>query len=136
MNEEQIQKTKVNIDSEKLVKEYCLLGIKNFEEENYKEAISWYSKAIDLNPNAIDVDSIYAQDENEKLSIIYWRGMSYLDLEMYQEAINDFTKAIEINPKCSNPYYSRYEAHNGMGNFKKGQKDYDIFLKLCDGGKM
>ncbi|HEX7412666.1 MAG TPA: tetratricopeptide repeat protein [Bacteroidia bacterium] len=50
----------------------------------YKEAISYYTKAIESNPN---VATIYSK-----------RGTAYLNLYEYKNAINDFQMAVNLNP--------------------------------------
>lgn len=56
-----------------------------------KQAIVYYTKAIEINP-------LFAEAYSE-------RGNAYGNLKQYQEAIADFTKAIEINPKFWEAYY-------------------------------
>ena len=62
------------------------------ELKQYKEAITAYKKAVDINPKK---DSAY-----------YNMGIAYGELKKYKEAITAFKKALEINKKKDTAYYN------------------------------
>ena len=80
---------------------YEKLGLSEYEKGNYKQAIEYYSKAIEYNPNDA---SLYNN-----------RGLAYYNLEQYDKAIADYTKAIEIKSDFADAYYNR-----GLAYFRKG----------------
>ena len=77
-------------------------GLKKYDLEDYKGAISNFSKSIELNPD----DASY-----------FYRGRSKANLKKYKGSILDFTKAIKLNP--DEPYYFFYR-----GVSKYFLKDY------------
>ncbi len=80
---------------------YEKLGLSEYKKGNYKQAIKYFSKAIEYNPNDA---SLYNN-----------RGLAYYNLEQYNKAIADYTKAIEIKPNFADAYYNR-----GLAYLKKG----------------
>ncbi|GAF91447.1 unnamed protein product, partial [marine sediment metagenome] len=75
----------------------------------YTQAISDYTRAIELNPK-------YALAYNN-------RGLAYGNLGQYSKAISDFTRAIELNPKYAKAYNSRGIAYASLGKFEEAKKD-------------
>ncbi|WP_297247149.1 tetratricopeptide repeat protein [uncultured Brachyspira sp.] len=67
-------------------------------EGKYEEAIVYYNKAIELDPNYTDAYN--------------GRGKAKNDLGKYEDSIKDFNKVIELTPNYTNAYYDR-------GNAKK-----------------
>ncbi|MBM4167499.1 MAG: tetratricopeptide repeat protein, partial [Ignavibacteria bacterium] len=60
-------------------------GYDAYEQKNYEKAVTYYSAAIELNPQ-------YA-------SAYLGRGVAYENLQQYTRAIEDYTTAIELNPQ-------------------------------------
>ena len=83
------------------VVKYEKLGLSEYKKGNHKQAIKYFSKAIEYNPNDA---SLYNN-----------RGLAYYNLEQYNKAIADYTKAIEIKPNFADAYYNR-----GLAYLKKG----------------
>ena len=73
----------------------------------YDQAISYYDKALDINPG-------YAEAFRK-------RGSAYSRKGQYDQAISDYSKAIEINPADEVAYYSRGQTYS-----LKRQYDQDI----------
>ena len=121
--------------------EYYNRGDAYLDKGNFDEAISCYTKAIELNPN--DANGYYnrgtiycnknnpkrnldqaifdftkAIELNPKLSTAYCnRGLAYYEKENFDQAILDSTKAIELNPRDD-------QAYNTMSGAYWGKKDY------------
>ena len=68
-------------------------GVTYVHKRQYDEAISDYTKAIEINP---------------RFAMAYrTRGTAYFRKRQYDEAISDYTKAIEINPRYVDAYDNR-----------------------------
>ena len=72
---------------------YFDYGITKTQKEEYRAAISDYSKAIKINPEYADA--------------YFYRGCAKHKLGDFRGAISDFTKAIQINPNYVDAYYYR-----------------------------
>jgi tetratricopeptide (TPR) repeat protein len=88
--------------------EYVTRGKINYRQGNYAQAISDFTKAIEINPS---YDRIYA-----------FRGRAYLDQGNYIQAISDCTKAIEICPN-GGTYYDRGYAYFKIKEYDKAWED-------------
>ncbi|MCX5697998.1 MAG: tetratricopeptide repeat protein, partial [Candidatus Omnitrophica bacterium] len=86
------------------VEEYFNRGLAHGNQGNFPQAISDFTKAIEINPN--DAEAYYN------------RGLVYGTQGNFPQAISDFTKAIEINPNDAEAYYNR-----GLAYYEK--KEYD-----------
>jgi len=86
---------------------YLRRGIFNFNKGQYDEAISDFTRTLEINP---------------KLGNVYYnRGTAYWAKGEYDNAISDFNKALGINPRDPDAYMSR-----GGVYIKKGQPDQAI----------
>ena len=90
--------------------EYLRSGNDDFRQGNLDQAISDYTKAIDINPNLAK-----AYDN---------RGVAYAQEGSYPRAIADFTMAIANNPKDAAGYNNRGHAYAGQGNLTQAIADY------------
>ena len=86
---------------------YISMGIDNVVKGQYKQALSDFNKALEINPN-------YA-------GAYYNRGLVNVILEQKEQAISDFSKAIEINPNDAEAYYNRGNVFGDMGNLDKAR---------------
>jgi Flp pilus assembly protein TadD len=82
-------------------------GWEQAEKGNYDEAIRYFTKALNFNPNHAEA--------------YYSRGTAHFHKGQYDQAISDFDKALEINPNDAKAYYNR-----GIACCKKGQYDQAI----------
>ena len=95
---------------------YNKRGDEKYVAEDYKGAISDYTKAIKINPQ-------YEDAYNN-------RGNVKLDINNYKGAISDYTKAIEINPQYGEAYNNRGLAKRKIGDDKGGCDDYKKAIAL------
>lgn len=86
-----------------------------FKEQKYHEAIEYYTKAIDLDPqNAI----FYGN-----------RSFAYLKTESFGVALTDASKAVELQKSYTKAYYRRATAYMALGKFKLALRDYEAVYK-------
>ena len=95
---------------------YFELGNQKLDLQDYKGAISDFTKAIGINPK--DGDSYYN------------RGFAKENLEDYEGAISDYTKAIKINPEDGDIYYNRGIAKVNLEDFEGAISDYTKAIKI------
>ena len=84
------------------VYEYRELARELFNDGKYDEAITYYDRAIDQDPD-------YAET-------YYLRGLAKHHQEQYSLAILDFDKSISLNPNYVEAYYYLAEAKFGLGD--------------------
>ena len=141
------------IANEKNYETASVLFYQGFASDNkgkYKEAIGYYDKAIELNPNdagaynnrggakyelgqhretiadydkAIELNPSFAEAYNN-------RGLVKDKLEQYSEAIDDYNKAIELNPDFASAYNNRGTAKGNLGRHQETIADYNKSIEL------
>jgi len=88
-------------------------------QNQFSEAISQYSKILELKPN----DNI--------CSIIYkHRGMANFACSQYNEAIDDFNNALELDSKSYKAAYYRGVVHSVLKQYSPAIDDYTLSLSL------
>ena len=98
---------------------YNKRGNEKYDAEDYKGAISDFSKAIKINPQYGDA--------------YYNRGLAKENLKDFEGAISDYTEAIEIYPKgedAGDAYHGRGYAKEMLKDFEGAIKDYTKATKL------
>lgn len=88
---------------------YGNFGYAYYRQGNFPRAISYLTKAIEINPN--NADSYYN------------RGNIYSKQRNFFQAVSDYTKAIEINPNYAKAYANRGAAYFLQKEFTKAWKD-------------
>lgn len=83
---------------------------------NYRGALIYYSKAIEINPKN--------EDAYNK------RGFMKAQFKNYQESILDFNKLLEINPNYAIGYSNRGASKSILGDYQAAILDYDKSLEL------
>jgi tetratricopeptide (TPR) repeat protein len=139
MEESQSLKNK-SVLQKQSAKEYIKQGQEAANKGNYKQAIDFFTKALEINPN--DVDTYIARawayyklkdyknasyDFTKAIELnrfdndaeaYYGRGCSYYNLKSYDQALFDLNRAIELKPNYA-------EAYNTRGWLYYNKKDYD-----------
>jgi len=105
---------------QELREEYIRKGLNFDDAEQYKQAISVYSKAIRLAPN----DSVSAE-------AYFNRGCSYVYLDKKTKAIADYNKAIKLSSTPNSGYYfCRGTLYYGKRKYLQAIKDFDRVIEL------
>ena len=91
-------------------------GEVSYRNFNYAEAITSYSKAIEMDPS---MTNAYLQ-----------RGFCLNMVKDYNGAIADFTKVIEMNPDHRWAYVSRGSAKNKAADYQSAVNDFNKALEL------
>jgi tetratricopeptide (TPR) repeat protein len=86
------------------------------EKGQYDQAISEYTKAIELNPRFADA--------------YYNRGNAYHDKGLYDHAIRDYTRAIEIDPEHASAYFNRGNMFHDAGQYHIAISDYTKSIEI------
>ncbi len=92
-----------------LAEAYYNCGIIYFNEGKYHEAISSFSKTIELNP--------------EEANAYYNRANSYSKLRKYRTAISDFKKAIKLTP-CDNDLFKKIDSMSNIQIYLEFRKSF------------
>ena len=92
------------------------LGNQAFAQKNYDEAIEFYNKAIELNPN----DATFYSN----------RSGCFASMEKYAEALSDAEKAIETNPNFIKGYSRKGFALIKLAKEEEALEAYDAGLKI------
>jgi tetratricopeptide (TPR) repeat protein len=125
-------------------------GIALGNDDNHREAVEAFTKAIELDPK--DKDAYFhrgfsynklgdyqqaIKDFDKAIEITpkhvgayYFRGMAYLSLENYQQSIKDLDRAIQLNPKFWFAYFLRGDAYGKLGDYPQAIKNYDRAIQL------
>ncbi|MDY6402943.1 MAG: tetratricopeptide repeat protein, partial [Bacteroidales bacterium] len=88
-------------------------------QQDWQNAIVYYSNAINLNPNEA---SFYEDRAFANYSLKTPEGL--------QNALNDYTKAEELGVKTTKLYQYRATINGQLGKFDAAVKDYDSYLAL------
>lgn len=109
--------TAVGISPETKIKadELKVKGNEALKLFHYEDAISFYTKAIDLDSN----NAIYFAN----------RGLAYLKNESYGAAIQDFTSSVTADPSYTKAYYRRGVAWAAISRHSNAITDFKTFLK-------
>jgi tetratricopeptide (TPR) repeat protein len=130
--------------------DYFRLGNAHFLEGRYEDAITNYTKAIELdsyNPTVLnnrgfslnklgrDEEAFADYDKAIELNPDYAialnnRGVSLSRLERYEEALTDYNKAIELNPDHLAALNNRGVSLSRLGRYEEALTDYDKIIEL------
>jgi Flp pilus assembly protein TadD len=91
-------------------------GLAYFQQGNFTQAISDFTKAIEIDPN-------YAKTYNN-------RGAVYGRQGKLPQAISDYTKAIEIDPNYADAYNNRGAIYSQQGSLPQAISDYTKAIEI------
>lgn len=94
----------------------CLFCLCPLPEKNYDQAIQLYTKAIELQSNAV----YYAN-----------RSLAHLRQESFGFALTDGESAVKSDPNYLKGYYRRAAAQMSLGKFKQALSDFE-FVRTRD----
>ena len=129
---------------------YTQLGIKLFENKEYKDALINFNKAIEQDSSYFQAyymrgnvkqafedqhgamkDYNYAIEINPKLSEAFFeRGNVKFNLQDYYGAIADYSKTIELNENHVEAYYKRGQAKQQLEAYADAINDCSAILKI------
>jgi tetratricopeptide (TPR) repeat protein len=95
---------------------YFDLGTKHLQQGEYDQAISGYTKALELNPRFTEA---YLN-----------RGIAYRNKGQHDQAVSDYDKVLQIDPKDARAYCNRGNAHIEKGQYDKALSDYNKALEI------
>ena len=106
----------INIDGQNPYSFFILGNIYAMEYNNPREAISYYKKALYLNP---DIEDGY-------LNI----GNTYAMMNNWEEAINSYEKQLSNNPKSASAYINLSLLYKSIGNLKLSRETLERGINL------
>ena len=126
-------------------KGYCLAVL-----DNYSEAIKFYDKALEINPQVLDIyynkgisleylgnypEAIKAFDKvieesSQDYEAWYSKGFSLECLGNYEEALESYDKAIEINPQDSSTWYHKGNCLAHLSNYEEAAIALDKAIEI------
>ncbi len=104
------------LDRKKRAEYLVLLGNLYFGKGMYDEALKWYDKAIEKDPDNVEA-------WNNKGFLMFIKGL-------YKEALHYYKKALEIDPNYKEAWYNRGYAHHAIGKLRIAVADYWHALKI------
>ncbi|CAO1316432.1 unnamed protein product [Diamesa hyperborea] len=104
------------IDSKQRANEYKEKGNAFVKAQDYENAITMYSEAIQINHQ----DPVFYSN----------RSQCYLKIEKYNECIEDTTQAIKLDSRLSKAYWRRMMAYEKLGEDILALKDCRVVMDL------
>ena len=98
------------------IKQHMDAARNHYQQGNFVQAITDYTKAIELEPN--------------NAAAYYNRGIVYSNSGNLEQAIQNFTKAIELDPRKIEAYINRGTAYLDSQDFEKALQDYNKTIAL------
>ena len=89
-----------------------------FKAKNYPEAISWYTKAIECDPNCEAAAAIYSN-----------RAASYAGLAKHAEAISDADQCIRVKPAWLKGHYRKGVSLESLNKLDDSLKAFEDALR-------
>jgi len=89
-----------------------------FKAKNYKEAIDWYTKAIEVDPNCEAAAALYSN-----------RAASWAGLNNQDQAIKDANECIRVKPGWLKGHYRKGAAYEVLGKLDESLKAFEDALR-------
>jgi tetratricopeptide (TPR) repeat protein len=129
---------------------YIRHGTLSTQRGRYDDAISYFSKAIEIDPRLVEAyknrGNIYSRmgkydqailDYNKALEIdpadawvYHYRGNAYHKKGNYDQAISNYNKAFEMNPNDILAYNSRGNSYLSMGKYDQAISDFNKAMEI------
>ncbi|CAJ1012480.1 stress-inducible protein STI1-like protein [Leishmania guyanensis] len=106
------------------MEDYKTKGNDAFKAKKYREAIEWYTKAIEHNPDSEASGALYSN-----------RAGSWQNLNNFEMAIADAEQCIRVRPDWLKGYFRKGVAMESMGNCDEAQKAFQKALQLSPGNE-
>jgi putative GTP pyrophosphokinase len=88
-------------------------------KNQFPEAISYYSRILEMNPN------------NSIRSLVYkHRGMANFAQSLYEDAIADFTRSLELDPSAYKAAYYRGVVKSVLSLYSEAAEDFSYSLEI------
>jgi tetratricopeptide (TPR) repeat protein len=88
---------------------YITRGVAYCDKGQYDQAISDFTKALEINPRFAEC--------------YFKRGFAYVKKGLYDQAISDFNKVLEINQNLAEAYYNRGVLYSAKREYEKSLDD-------------
>jgi len=112
--------TKVSVDNDNVSIDDLLVNALSAHNQNrFNEAISQYSRILELKPNRVICSIIYKH-----------RGMANFACSRYEEAIEDFNNALKLDEKSYKAAYYRGVVHSVIKQYSQAVDDYTLALSI------
>ncbi|QWR77417.1 tetratricopeptide repeat protein [Candidatus Magnetomonas plexicatena] len=105
-----------NSSTSKEAEAYFNSGFLHYKNGDHEQAITDYTKGIELDPNSA---SAYNN-----------LGSSYNNKGEYDRAIADYNRAIELNPHLTEAYNNRGNSYKNKGDYYNAIDDYSTAARL------
>ncbi|CAD2214084.1 stress-inducible protein STI1 [Angomonas deanei] len=99
--------------------EFKSKGNDAFKAKKYKEAIDWYTKAIEVDPNCEAAGALYSN-----------RAASWQGLNEFEKAAGDAECCIKVRPDWLKGYFRKGVALQSLGRIDEAQKAFQGALKV------
>jgi len=108
------------------------LGNSYFSQNNFSEAIKYYSQAISTLDGAEDLS-----ESGQKFLSVYFanRSLCYLSTNDFDACLSDCTSSISYNPFYSKAYFRRAKCFRERGQFESAMNDLKTCLDLGEASK-
>ncbi|CAH0713857.1 unnamed protein product, partial [Brenthis ino] len=100
-------------------------GNEAFKNENYKEAVSLYSKAINL----------AEKDTRELATYLKNRAAAYLKMKEFNKVIKDCDEALQIIPEDPKALFRRSQALESLERFEEAYRDAKTIFRVDPSNK-
>jgi putative GTP pyrophosphokinase len=101
------------------IDELLLNALYAHNKNQFSEAIAFYSRILELNP-----------DDTIRSLIYKHRGMAYFARSHYEDAIEDFSKSLELDPKSYKSAYYRGIVCSVMERYTQAVESFDQSLTI------
>lgn len=97
-------------------------GNEFFKQGKWEDAISSYTKGIDMDPKSASTHVLYSN-----------RAMCFIKLQKWALAEADASMCIDLNKTFPKGFFRRAVARKALGKLQEARRDLEIVLVLCPG---